>query len=148
MNKTIHTSILIFIALCVMLGNVNAQDVLTRISAPALQQIFKDEGYSFETDGDGDIIWKIEGVRTYVIRSKEGNQITFRLAFNNENTTLAKVNAWNKSKRFSRSYLDDDGDPVLQLDLELDGGITKERIVDYLKTCRVSMAAWAKEVLQ
>ena len=131
-----------------MLGNVNAQEVLTQISPPALQKIFKDEGYSFELDGDGDIIWKIEGVRALVIRSENGNQIAFRMSFKNENTTLAKINAWNKSKRFSRTYLDDDGDPVLQLDLELDGGITKERIVDYLKTCRISMAAWAKEVLQ
>ncbi len=148
MNNSVIAAIVAALTLCMFAVNVRAQEVLESISAPGLQQIFKDEGYSFETDKDGDVIWKIEGVRALVIRSEKGNNIAFRQSYKNNNTTLAKINAWNKSKKFSRSYLDDDGDPVLSLDLELDGGITKARIVDFLKTCRISMAAWSKEVLQ
>lgn len=125
-----------------------APQVLERISPAQLQEIFKEEGYSFTPDADGDVVWKIDGVKTMVLRSEKGNQLSFVAAFKStEKTTLVKVNEWNRTKKFSRSYLDKDGDPMLQLDLDLEGGIAKPRITDFLKTCRVSLAAWIREVL-
>lgn len=148
MKKQIHLLTPVAFALFVLSPTLNAQEVLTRIGAPELHEIFRDEGYSFETDSDGHVTWKLDGNLTRVYRSEEGNSLLFRVGFKNENTTLAKVNEWNKSKQFSRSYLDDDGDPVLELDLDIDGGITKARIIDFLKSCKLSMQLWAREVLQ
>lgn len=126
----------------------HAQQVVDRISASQLKGIFQEQGYSYKLEPNGNILWRIEGVKAAVMRSKDGNHLTFRVYFGNSSTTLAKINAWNKSKKFSRSYLDDDGDPVLQLDLELDGGVTMDRVADFLKTCRASLDAWVKEVVQ
>lgn len=56
----------------------------------------------------------------------KGTTIVFRTSFRSHNVSLEKVNEWNKSKRYSRCYLDKDGEPVLQLDLDLAGGITKD----------------------
>ncbi len=125
-----------------------ASTVIQTISSPELAQIFKDEGYSYLVDSDGDIRWKIDGVKTLVVRSEKGNQLSFSVSFDVDRNLAEKVNEWNKSKRFSRSYLDKEGDPVLQCDLELDGGITRARVADFLKTCRVSLSAWTKEVTQ
>jgi hypothetical protein len=60
---------------------------------------------------------------------------------------LKDVNEWNRTKRYSRSYLDEEGDPFLELDLDLAGGVLKERIVDFLSTCRQSFLIWYDEVL-
>lgn len=34
--------------------------------------------------------------------------------------SASKVNEWNRQKRFSKAYIDDDGDPFLELDVNLD----------------------------
>lgn len=62
-------------------------------------------------------------------------------------SSLETVNEWNRTKRYSRSYLDSDQDPVLELDLDLAGGVTEDRIIDFLSTCRLSFSAWLKEVM-
>lgn len=47
---------------------------------------------------------------------------------------LARVNEWNRSKRFGRAYVDEVGDPILQMDLDLDdGGLSQELFIDNLE---------------
>ena len=41
---------------------------------------------------------------------------------------LAEINAWNRMARFGRAYIDEEGDPVLELDLLVAGGVTEETI--------------------
>lgn len=38
--------------------------------------------------------------------------------------TWAMINEWNQEYRYGRAYLDSEGDPVLEADLSLEGGIT------------------------
>jgi hypothetical protein len=45
---------------------------------------------------------------------------------------LKHVNQWNKRYRFSKAYLDDDGDPLLEADLELTG-VTRETVVKFVQ---------------
>ncbi|MEB3223336.1 MAG: YbjN domain-containing protein [Candidatus Sericytochromatia bacterium] len=124
-----------------------APEVLETITAPALFKLMKAEGYAVSVDKDGDVVWKLEGYSTFMFVDKDGDSLTFRVSFKNEGTTLAKVNDWNRAKRFSQSFLDEDGDPCLQSDLELNGGITRARLTDYFKTCQALLRAWTKEVL-
>lgn len=37
---------------------------------------------------------------------------------------LEHINEWNREARFSRAYVDQDGDAVLEFDLDLEGGVT------------------------
>ena len=121
--------------------------VLQSISRDQLTALMAEEGYSTSIDKDGDIVWKIEGFKSYLFILDDGAALQFHSSFINDGATLKKINEWNQSKRYSRSYLDDDGDPTLELDLDLAGGITRERIKDYLKTCRASFNAWYAEVV-
>lgn len=44
---------------------------------------------------------------------------------------LDRINAWNRSQRFGRAYLDDEGDPIVEMDLDLDdGGVSKALFAD------------------
>ncbi len=38
------------------------------------------------------------------------------------------INKWNSDYRFGRGYLDDDNDPVVEYDINLDGGVTSENL--------------------
>ncbi len=129
-------------------GRGTSVEVIESISALDLQAILQEEGYHCTIDKDGDLSWKVEGVNCVLSRSGDGAVLQFHVGFKAPRTTLAKVNEWNKSKRFSRSYLDAENDPTLELDLDLAGGVARKRIVDFLQTCVVSLRGWREEVLK
>lgn len=48
-----------------------------------------------------------------------------------------RINEWNRDKRFGRAYVDNSGDPVIEMDLDLDfAGIPRENIVEAFKLWR------------
>lgn len=122
-------------------------EVLAQVSTGVIADLMKEEGYATTIDKDGDLVWKIDGVTTLLLLDPKAKAISFRVSYKNERTTLKMVNDWNRTTRFSQSYLDDEGDPVLQSDLQFEGGITRERVLDYLRLCRRLLEVWTKEVL-
>ena len=52
-----------------------------------------------------------------------------------KDVSLDRFNEWNKSKRFARCYRDDEGDPVLEMDVDVDfAGIPRENVSDSFNT--------------
>ena len=52
----------------------------------------------------------------------------------NEALPLETLNAWNKSQRFGRAYLDKEDDPIVEMDVDLDdGGIAPLLFIDNLE---------------
>jgi hypothetical protein len=47
---------------------------------------------------------------------------------------IERINAWNARVRFVRAFLDEDGDPALQMDVGLDGGVTPANLRATLET--------------
>ena len=48
--------------------------------------------------------------------------------------SLETINAWNSSQRFGRAYLDKEGDPRLEMDIDLDdGGMSRALFLDNLE---------------
>lgn len=58
------------------------------------------------------------------------------------------TNDWNRTKRFSRAYIDGDGDPVLESDLDLEGGISEAAVVAWVKTFAISLQAFNNVLFQ
>lgn len=127
---------------------LESKEMITSITADRMLAILKEEGYSASADDDGDIVWKLEGFKGWILIAEGGESIQFHSAFSDGNATLKKVNDWNRTKRYSRTYLDDEGDPHLELDLDMVGGVGRGRIVDFLSTCRVSFVKWRQEVVR
>ncbi len=48
--------------------------------------------------------------------------------------TPEQINEWNRTKRLSRAYIDQEGNPVLESDLITDGGITEQNLIAFVKT--------------
>lgn len=49
-----------------------------------------------------------------------------------DEVSLAMINNWNSQSRFGRAYVDDRGDPVIELDLLMAGGVTADTIQEYI----------------
>lgn len=124
------------------------EKVIDTITAEQLLDFMDNEGYAVELNESGFVQWKLDGFRCQIFVAKDNESIQFHSSFGDGNATLKRINAWNSTKRYSRTYLDDDGDPHLELDLDMCGGVTLDRIRDFLKTCKVSFPAWRTEVLE
>jgi hypothetical protein len=111
------------------------------VSPAQLLQLMQDQGYAASID-DGDILWMIDGHRTFIVFALENQVLLFRAGFGGTEATLEAVNDWNQSRLFTRSYLDRHGAVFLEVDLDLMGGVAPLRIVEFLRTCRTSFQAW------
>lgn len=123
----------------------SAAETMSRITGQEIFTILKEEGYSPSLVKPSVVAMKIEGMKTAIIVADDNESIQSYTGFKSKNATLHEVNEWNKKKRFSRAYLDNDGDLIIELDLDLSGGISKERIIDFVRTVRTSVPAFVKQ---
>ncbi|MBK6381858.1 MAG: YbjN domain-containing protein [Chitinophagaceae bacterium] len=73
--------------------------------------------------------------------------LQFRAGFN-MSSTLELMNAWNRDNRYGKAYLDDAGEPILEYDLDLEGGSTESTVVEAVRTFRALVTHFASKVLE
>jgi hypothetical protein len=78
----------------------------------------------------------------------QGKNAQLYAAFVGANPPMDAINEWNKSKRFSRAYVDSDGDPVIESDVDLEGGVTHGAVVEWVRTFNLSIRAFAKMLVE
>ncbi|MDR2613284.1 MAG: YbjN domain-containing protein [Deltaproteobacteria bacterium] len=128
-------------------------DGIYRNITPAQLLAIMHDSLGFEaedvSDEDGPKVrWDImEGKKAFILIQNESQALMFYYGTSGTQATLQDVNRWNQGYRFSRAYLDKDGDPILELDLDMEGGVTEARIRDYLKTCKQSLNGFLSEVI-
>ena len=146
MKNRFFTMLAALVLMLGVAGTAQAQAVVTKTSTAQLESILKQEGYSYTVDKDGDLVLKLDGYTALLLIDKDKQSILFRAAFD-QNVPLSRINDWNRTKKYSRSYLEHEKDPVLELDLDLEGGVTQARIANFLQTSSISFSAWRNEVL-
>lgn len=74
--------------------------------------------------------------------------ITFAAGFDKKSVTdLTSINEWNRKNRFGRAYLDDEGDPILGMDVDLDdGGMSTALFTDNLEFWTAVAGAFQKHI--
>ena len=113
-----------------------------------LEKLMTMKEYDVAVDEEGDIEWNINGYKAWIEVFDGGKSLLFHTGFVDTETTLRHVNDWNRDNRFSRSYISDDGDPILELDLDLDGGVTLERMYLFLEMCRSQFVQWENDAVR
>ncbi|MCB1482619.1 MAG: YbjN domain-containing protein [Rhodobiaceae bacterium] len=106
----------------------------------ALVAIMRDLGYrtTLTTDSQGDpmIEAKVAGAPTTIFfygctDNKDCNQIQFRAAFNTGGKgSPAAMAEWNKNRLFGVASLDSEFDPVIEMAVNMRGGVSKENFED------------------
>eukprot|EP01033_Poteriospumella_lacustris_P011925 gene11925-8510_t len=138
-----------FLVTALVLGVVTAlyekSQVISSLTREQIREVLQTNGFGSELiDGKDNILRIIiSGMRGSLIIGQASLQFYAAASkVGSEDQMLRAVNLWNLEKRFSRSYVDRDGDPVLELDLDLHGGVTYERVEDFLTTVTKSLLAW------
>lgn len=93
--------------------------------------------------GDPRIDSRVEGVHFQVLfyncELLECRSIQFVAGFDMEDgMAMSRVNGWNRGKRWGKVYLDDENDPFVEMDVNLDfGGVTSEGFDDSIDIWRL-----------
>lgn len=134
----------------------SAGGVFTSVSGGEVQTILQNAGYRAElgVDNVGDpMISSSAGGLGYTLYfyecsgEKRCDSLVFWAGFAmDDKPSLDTINQWNQTKRFSRAYLDEEGDPILEMDLLVDGGITEAAFVETLNLWDQSLPLFAQHV--
>ncbi len=125
-------------------GSFETKMVVTRTSSDILEMVIKRFDPNYQVIRDGAYRFKLSGYKVVLFDKKVDIQLY--AGFSARGTSLADVNEWNKSKRFSRAYIDNEGDPVIESDLDFEGGVTAEAIVQFVKIFAKSVKRFASEI--
>lgn len=103
-------------------------------------------------DGDPFISGRIEGSKygIYFYGCKSGKKCTniqFSAGWSGVKTSLSDINAWNRDKRFSKAYLDSVNDPNLEMDVNLDSGVSKANLEDTFDFWVTGLRTFKKTIL-
>jgi hypothetical protein len=119
-------------------GQVSAQSGFDPGDPGQVLEIAKGYGSaSLETYGEGKL--KVDGRmegRRYGIyfygctANRQCNSMQFSWGIDKKGVPLAKINDWNRDKRFAKAYLDNDGDLMLEMDVNVAYGVTRKNLDD------------------
>lgn len=107
-------------------------DVKTKYSVDELFTLIKNEGYSVEKRSEQRLLIKVNGVR-YALYLLDDGDLQMGYGVSGQKISLEKINEWNRTKRLSRAYRDNDGDPMLESDLDISAGVSEEVVVRFIK---------------
>jgi len=124
--------------------------LMSSITIPEIKAILSAEGYTeFLIEKDNYIVFKMDGIKVFflIYTVTDGSSIELGAGWSGTKATMSRMNEWNRTKRFSRAYIDEDGDPNLVLDLDLAGGVTVARIKSFLVTARTSFLLFRLQLM-
>jgi len=115
-----------------------AQSLITAANPQTILDIARGYGSAeLSTDSVNDplITGRIDGTsyRVYFYGCSNGRNcktIDFYAAWSSNRVSLRDVNEWNRTKRFTKAYLDSDDDPILEMSVNLDNGVSRGNL-DY-----------------
>ena len=121
-----------------------AQEVVSEVSTEQLRKMLESMGYEVEQPKEDMLQFAIEGHTALIVNKKTNIQFYSYFKKQKKKMDLKKVNEWNATKRFSRAYLDQDGDAVIEWDVDLEGGTTAGALKESVRTYRHGVMAFVR----
>jgi len=129
-------------ALCAAAMSAAQAGEIDRIGGEQLADLVADAGYRAtpgrDSQGDPMVSSSAAGanytIYMYDCEEDRCSSLQFLAGFDlADGIALERINAWNRDKRYGSAYLDDENDPWLQMDLDLEGGATTGQVTDYVE---------------
>jgi hypothetical protein len=149
MNKVLSSVVAAVVMSLVLsspsLVRADDSDVIKDMPAGQIERIVKSfrEVEDFREIADGVYGFSVEGTKMQIFN--KGNTLQLHAGFSTK-ITLTRINEWNRTKRLSRAYNDQDGDAHIEADLELTGGVTQQNVKEWMKTYVISLKAFKKHL--
>jgi hypothetical protein len=121
-----------------------AQQVRERITPDELIGLLKDRGMVGTRTEQGNVtVRRDNGTIVYIF---SGQTLQAYYGVTGTSATLNSMNEWNKNKRFGRAYLDNDGDPCVELDYDLEGGVSDASLKVWIDTVNMIVGSFRTHI--
>ncbi len=158
MNKRLHQPLLAAcMAVSLLAGpQVSAQELIDAKNPQAILEIAKGFGSAkLGTDAEGDplITGRIQGTKYGIYfygcnsKGEDCDDIQFNAAWSGVKASLKDVNQWNAEKRYGKAYIDSEGDPVIQMTVNLDYGVSTGNFDDTFNWWSKALQGFIEEVV-
>jgi hypothetical protein len=111
---------------------------------PLAESILKELKIPAEEIGHG--VWRLKVDDITIVLYNQFERLQLFSGFAGFKAEPKFINEWNRTRRFSRAYLDDNNDPCLEADLNLQGGVTRENIKVFLQLYSLSVKNFAGQL--
>jgi hypothetical protein len=122
-----------------------AQDdkVIKEISYADTERILGTLKIEYDNVSEGTYRFQLAGYKTLLLSKKKNLQLY--VSFKHK-TPLVRINEWNRDKRYTRAYIDKEGDPVLEADLDLEGGSSMGAVKELFRTWLASVKLFTAHI--
>lgn len=129
--------------------------VQTSITAAEAADLVRAQGYRAEietrSNGQPMISFEVSGRKTVIFLQRCTNNrcsdMYLYAGFKVDRApSLTAINDWNRERRFSRAYIDKEGDPVIEADFDFDGGNTLGNAKEWMATWKRTLDAFVKHI--
>ena len=124
-------------------ANVVTEKVVMKATPKFVETLLDKLELDYKPSGKAGYLIKLEGVKMLVLIESSGGLMLY-CGFQGVKVDTKKINEWNKKHRFSRAYIDDSNDPVLESDLDFDGGVTLESLKIFVTVFKSSATEYKK----
>jgi len=80
------------------------------------------------------------------IDGRDCTNLQFSSGWISDDVDLAMINRWNREHRFSRAYLDDENDPIIEMDVNLEFGVSRRNFDDTFGVWSAILSSFASYV--
>ena len=138
MTKLIRLFVVISFVLALPIAAAAQEQLKKHYTDEELVDILKDDGYrAVEISEDRVITIKVDGT-TYALYVYDDDDLQLYFGVTGYVLTPEQLNEWNRTKRLSRAYLDDENDPILEADLLANAGYTEQQFLEWFKVFNYS----------
>lgn len=123
-------------------ASAQTEDIIYQLSDAHLTSILQDLGYEeievINKDDDNTTFRFVddEGRKILLMNYRSSRDLRIFIYFVNDagvtRSTLTTVNEWNRDKRWSKAYLDGEGDWTLEADFDVQPGVTEDAIAAFI----------------
>lgn len=117
--------------------------VYTTFTDDDVSRFLQEDGFQFTPRGNGGFQVILAGRRCGLVNRGTNMLIS---SYWKGAIPLDRINQWNSKYRFSHAYVDAEGDTAIEADLNLEGGITKDRFISFIRTFQMTVTAFAEFV--
>lgn len=133
-----------------LLGSCNAasaQQLIDGASVDAIVQVARAFGSATvesQSNGAPKIAGRMDGIGYTIFfvnctSPRQCSDLNFYAGFLEAKLTPDQLNSWNATKRFGRAYADPDGDAVVEMDVNLEGGVSRNNITSVFGIWRLML---------
>ncbi len=136
-------------------NTVQAQDLVDARNPDRLLSLLNAVGEASlgrDSSGDPKISGSIDGISYSVIfygcvNGRLCDDIIFRAGWSGGSVPMRRINDWNRTKRYGKAFLDDDGDANIEMGINLDQGVSLANARDSIRWWQRALTGFKREVI-